>query len=74
SNLKYAKYKFIYQFIIFVIFLCFLIILDIYMFRYSILKGNYIMSSLLSPFQFLFFTDGEYRDLLKYLNYDGTWK
>ncbi|WP_171255852.1 EpsG family protein [Acinetobacter baumannii] len=74
SNLKYAKYKFIYQFIIFVIFLCFLIILDIYMFRYSILKGSYIMSSLLSPFQFLFFTDGEYRDLLKYLNYDGTWK
>lgn len=74
SNLKYSRYKTICQFIVFIIFLLFLIILDVYMFRYSILKGNYLASSLISPFQFLFFSDNEYRDLLKYLNYDGTWK
>ena len=71
-SLNYKKY--FYFFIILICIISYFMVFDIYMFRKAFLYNNYLQTLFLTPLSLALYSDFDYQEGLKYLNYDGTWK
>lgn len=73
-NLTGSSRDLIFSFFLIICVVFYFVILDVYMYRYSILYGDYFKNTFYPVFQFFLYTDDSYRELIKYLNSDGSWK
>lgn len=73
-NLTSRKRDFLYLIFLTLSIVLYFVILEVYMYRYSILYGDYLKNVFYPVFQFFLYTDESYRELINYLNSDGSWK